>query len=347
VKSRTFSSDVAVGTSLSGGIDSTIIFHEINQLNPKVNTFTASFPGFSKDESELVKLLHNNYNSSAHFTYPNANSYVDDLDALFYHQDEPIISANMHAQWCVFKLAKENGVTVLLDGQGADEVFAGYHYYFKPYLQQLMLRNKKEYKKEIDFYKDSPFFNKNFFFYFEAYFPKLFYQYKKLRGYHKSSTKDINSDYYADYKEDLVPPKFLKPALNDYLEYNIFHSGFEHLLRYGDRSSMAFSREVRLPFLSHRLVEFACSLPINLKINKGYAKYIERYTYMNNLPKEIIWKKEKIGYEAPQSSWVDNVKLQEKISESILYLKEKKILSDDYNKAKWWQYIQIAKLLGL
>lgn len=346
VKLRTFSSDVAVGTSLSGGVDSSLIFHEITQLNPNINTFTASFPGFNKDETELVKLLHNNYRASAHFAYPNAESYVEDLDTLFYHQDEPIINANLHAQWCVYKLAKENGVTVLLDGQGADEIFAGYHYYFKPYLQQLLISKKDEYKKEINFYTDSPFFNKDFNFFFEAYAPKMFHQYKKLKGYHKGPINDINEEYYSNYRNDLFPPKFLKPELNEYLNYNLFFSGFEHLLRYGDRSSMAFSREVRLPFLSHKLVEFAFSLPINMKINKGYAKYIERYTYQSKLPKEIIWKKEKIGYEAPQTSWIENKKLQEKVSESIEFLIKNKILSaTKYDKKKWWRYIQIAKLL--
>jgi asparagine synthase (glutamine-hydrolysing) len=346
VKLRTISSDVAVGTSLSGGIDSSIIFHEINQIRTNVQTFTASFPGFSKDETELVKLLHSNYKATAHFAYPDAESYSRDLDALFYHQDEPVINANIHAQWCVYKLAKENGVTVLLDGQGADEIFAGYHYYFKPYLQQLMLKSKSQYKKEIDLYTSSPFFNKDKYFYIEAFAPKLFHHYKTARNYFSSPPADINAEYYTAFKQDLFPPKFLKPVLNEYLNYNLFYSGFEHLLRYGDRSSMAFSREVRLPFLSHKLVEFAYSLPFNLKVHNGYAKYIERSSYNSELPKEIIWKRDKIGYEAPQGTWIEHKALKEKTHHSIQTLIEKKILSaNNYDRAKWWRYIQIAKLL--
>lgn len=346
VKLRTISSDVQVGLSLSGGVDSSIIFHEINQINPKVNSFTASFPGFSKDETSLVKLLHQNYNAQAHFVCPDANTYINDLDKLFHHQDEPIINANIHAQWCVYKLAKENNITVLLDGQGADEVFAGYHLYFKPFLQELYRTNRKQYIAEVQNYNQSSYFTKDIYFFIESLFPKLFHGYSIMRGHHKGQVDDIDQEYFETNKMDLFSKKYLKPELNDHLNYNLFFSGFEHLLRYGDRSSMAHSREVRLPFLDHKIVEFAASLPIGHKINKGYAKYLERLAYDKILPNEIIWKKEKIGYEVPQENWPENPIIKDKINTSIELLISEKIISrNNYDNRKWWRYIQIAKLL--
>ena len=76
------------------------------------------------------------------------------------------------------------------------------------------------------------------------------------------------------------------------------------LLRYGDKNSMAFSREVRLPFLSHKLVEFVFSLPIEFILNSGWTKYILRDTYSNEIPKEVAWRVDKVGFEPPQKNWM-------------------------------------------
>jgi asparagine synthase (glutamine-hydrolysing) len=99
------------------------------------------------------------------------------------------------------------------------------------------------------------------------------------------------------------------------------------LLRYCDRNSMAHSREVRLPFLNHELVDFVFSLPPYFKINKGWTKWIMRSAFEDILPKEIAWRKDKIGYEPPQNSWMQNKKVQEKIHESKRQLYKHNIIS--------------------
>jgi asparagine synthase (glutamine-hydrolysing) len=98
------------------------------------------------------------------------------------------------------------------------------------------------------------------------------------------------------------------------------------LLRYADRNSMAHSREVRLPFLSHELVEFLFSLPAEMKIHNGWTKYIQRKTFEPLLPQEITWRKDKIGYEPPQKKWMEKTEVKDQIREIRRTLVNDKIL---------------------
>jgi asparagine synthase (glutamine-hydrolysing) len=103
----------------------------------------------------------------------------------------------------------------------------------------------------------------------------------------------------------------------------------DELLRYADRNSMAHSREVRLPFLNHQLVEFAASLPSSYKINNGYTKWILRESVKNILPRNIVWRKGKTGYEPPQKKWMSGKQMQEMIIASRKMLVEKNILNKE------------------
>jgi asparagine synthase (glutamine-hydrolysing) len=89
--------------------------------------------------------------------------------------------------------------------------------------------------------------------------------------------------------------------------------GLQELLRYADRNSMAHSREVRLPFLSHEVVEFLFSLPSEFKIRNGWTKWIMRQTFKDILPDEITWRKDKIGFEPPQRNWMKNKDIEDKV----------------------------------
>lgn len=114
--------------------------------------------------------------------------------------------------------------------------------------------------------------------------------------------------------------------MQDILSYNTNTFGLDELLRYADRNTMAHSREVRLPFLNHQLVEFTASLPSSYKINNGFTKWILRESVKNILPENIVWRKGKIGYEPPQKKWMENKQMQEMIVESKKKLVDKNIL---------------------
>ena len=94
------------------------------------------------------------------------------------------------------------------------------------------------------------------------------------------------------------------------LYYATFCGGLQELLRYADRNSMAHSREIRLPFLSHELVEFVFALPATFKVNEGFSKYILRSSMNDIVPKEIIWRKDKIGFEPPNKNTIYNQPLK-------------------------------------
>jgi asparagine synthase (glutamine-hydrolysing) len=122
---------------------------------------------------------------------------------------------------------------------------------------------------------------------------------------------------------------------------------FEALLRYGDRNSMAFSREVRLPFLSHELVEFVYSLPSVYKIHNGWTKYLLRKSFEGIIPAEISWRKEKVGYEPPHNLWMEFPPIKEKWSEAIRWLVNEKILEESgIKKNKVWDYLMVYKLFN-
>jgi asparagine synthase (glutamine-hydrolysing) len=101
------------------------------------------------------------------------------------------------------------------------------------------------------------------------------------------------------------------------------HGGLQQLLRNADRNSMAYSREVRLPFLSHELVSFIFSLPSYFKIQKGWTKWILRESYKNVLPKKICWRTDKVGFEPPQNEWMKSKDISEKVQEA-----KKKLLNE-------------------
>ena len=114
--------------------------------------------------------------------------------------------------------------------------------------------------------------------------------------------------------------------MNGVLHFNTCIHGLEELLRYADRNSMAHGREIRLPFLSHELVEFIFSLPANYKIRKGWTKWILRETMGDKLPEAIAWRKDKTGFEPPQKLWMEDKNMQEAIQQAKRKLVDEKIL---------------------
>lgn len=329
--SKSLTSDVAIGTSLSGGIDSSAIISTIHQLSEKGNykpqAFTASFPMFDKDETEYSKTVAQHFNIKQFFTTPNANDLANDFSLLMYHQEEPIQSSSVFTQYMVYKLAKENGIKVLLDGQGADEILGGYTKYTNWFLQEILRTNLSLFKKEKALLKTNEFLQSwSYKSYVSAFLPTL--TAKKLQ---EKATKQqlVNNFIDKDFLHQNIKP-ISKPVINnlqDLLNYNTHQFGLNDLLRFADRNSMANSCEVRLPFLNKDLVAFVSSLPATYKIKNGFTKWILRESIKNQLPEEIVWRKGKIGYEPPQQLWMQNAAIISLINEARLKLVNRKILN--------------------
>lgn len=335
---RRLRSDVVVGSSLSGGLDSSLVVAVIDSLKAgtgmQQDTFSAVFPGFKKDERKYIDHVIATTNVNPHFVQPADEGLISSINKLNWHQEEPYGSASIYVQYCVMQLAKENNVTVLLDGQGADEVLAGYHAYYQEYFKELKISNHKLYRQEMKAYADKyagSDINKN---YNSSFANRVKYAAGNAlpsvrKWYHQikdPSTGMLNPDFINAYKVNYEPQHQFS-CLNERLYYSSFKQGLQELLRYADRNSMAHSREVRLPFLYHELVEFLFSLPAQMKINDGWTKWIMRYAFETELPAEICWRKDKIGYEPPQKSWMENESVKNKITEAKQKLTERDILS--------------------
>lgn len=314
-------SDVPLGTSLSGGLDSSSIAVMIQQLQPgcTLQTFSAIFPGFAFDESRYIALLSAEKSISNHTTQPTVEGFINDFEKLCHHQEGFMASASVYAQFKVFELARQRQIKVLLDGQGADEILAGYHKYYHWFWQELFKHNRPVLHKEmyaarqLGIQEAFSWRNK-----LAAAFPAAAGRYinaerkKRQRG---MAAQLFNKDFIAAYGHSYyqLPPA---DSLQEVLYYNTFVNGLEELLQYADRNSMAHGREVRLPFLQHELVSFVFSLPSHLKINEGRTKWILRKAMNDRLPAAITWRTDKIGFEPPQKQWMQHPVMQQYLVEA-------------------------------
>ncbi|MEO7923262.1 MAG: asparagine synthase (glutamine-hydrolyzing) [Chitinophagaceae bacterium] len=329
--SRRLRSDVAIGTSLSGGLDSSSVVAKAAVLagdQSIQHAFTASFPGFEKNELPYSKEVAAAFNLDQSIVEVTADQMINDWDRLCRQQEEPFGSASIYAQYKVYELAGQHNIKVLLDGQGADEVLAGYHKYYKWYWQELFRRRKLYRSKELPAAKEigvtEKFGAKNMI---AAYFPDFAtVVMEKQYLLHAIGQEDLAKDFVKQQSKEAyytTPDHF---TLNGVLHFNTCIHGLEELLRYADRNAMAHGREVRLPFLSHELVEFIFSLPPHFKIRNGWTKWLLRENMSTTLPEAISWRKDKIGFEPPQETWMKNPLVQEAIRSAKEKLVNEKVL---------------------
>jgi len=333
---RRLRSDVKVGNSLSGGLDSSAIVGLVSKENDIINTFSARFPNFKKDEGYFINLVQDKFKTVHHDVRVDENSLVSHLDRLIYHQDEPFQTGSIFAQYKVYEAAKKQGITVMLDGQGADEYLCGYHKDFNFFYRELIRIKQtndlivKHLNTNHNFVPDTSF--KEFF---HVKNPVIFNFLRNNFSFliPKSPPHEINKDFNMNYKPKKSP--FLDPlTLKEMLKGEMTTQGIEKLLRFSDRNSMAHSVEVRLPFLFHELVGFVLSLPSELLLKEGWSKAILRNSVKDLLPTEIVHRKDKVGFEAPHNVWTKSKTLQEMIYEARTHLIKENIITKDY-KSDW------------
>jgi len=310
--SKRLRSDVEVGTSLSGGIDSSTVTAVMNNiLKDKSNHkgFSARFHDPLLDEGFFMKKIVEKTGIQHFEIFPDNKTMLEDLRKIMYHQEGPFSSASIYAQWEVYKLARKNGICVLLDGQGSDEYLAGYTHFFMPFFKERYLRLGKnaldmtyqEYLKNNEV-QNPLLIDDQFITQTKYYESQSLLRYFKFKIFGAGKLPEIHTNLHSAYKKN-VSPFPVAIDLNESLEFFTCVSGLDKLLRFADRNSMAHSCEVRLPFLSHELVEFVFSLPSDYKIRDGWTKAILRYAFKDELPTEITWRKNKLGFIPPQETW--------------------------------------------
>ncbi len=333
--------DVPVGVSLSGGLDSSAITCGIRSLlpNEEIRTFSARFKDAALDEGHHIQKVVDQTGAVAYSVIPDEETLLSDVERVLYHQEAPFSSASVIAQWEVYKLAAKAGMKVLIDGQGSDEYLAGYKHFYGTYFKQLYRSNYSRYERESDILQRD--FNLDYHLNFrqkcEASYPSLFANLQQAKMKYLGSKKDANLDsrFIRQYQDPRIVFKnytSLKEATLDFTT----HYGLHKLLRFADRNSMGHSIEVRLPFLRHQLVEFVYSLPSEFLIHEGWSKFILRESMKELMPNEITWRRDKLGFQAPQIDWLKSPKVRAIVEDGRRNLESHHILRKNAKGVSEW-----------
>lgn len=323
--------DVPVGSCLSGGLDSSSIVCVLNEflrqqgVQALQKTFSACSDVDRFDERKWIDLVVRKTGVDAHYVYPALDQLFEESPAITWHQDEPFGSTSIYAQWCVFRLAAQNGVKVMLDGQGADEQLCGYHLFFGARLSSLCrkwrlfealneargMRNLHRYSYLASVKQVAPYI-----------LPEICINLlKQCLGYYHSRPDWLNlSPLNAEARDPFVSNLSYRGNVGDLSYAQLTSSTLQMLLHWEDRDSMAHSLESRVPFLDYRLVEFVLGLPDEFKIAGGMTKLVLRESMRKVLPDQIRTRVDKIGFATPEEVWVRNIStdvFQRKIEESI------------------------------
>ena len=333
IRSRTIA-DVPIGSCLSGGIDSSAIVCILDTIvKDTFNTFSLVVPGFSLDESKYITEVGKHTHVHQYFTQISGTEFINDFRDIVRAQEEPVTGLSAYAQYVVMKLAHEHNAKVLLDGQGGDEIFAGYDYYFAYYFYELVVRGKF-----ITLLQEMIDCRKNF----KTFFPHTMFAFLMLPDslkYHfwKSFGDSwINHDYLLEKCQGKMDPRWKRMTLQESLSLTLYSTAIPHLLRMEDKNSMRWSIESRPPFLDINLVGAAMSLPSDKKISQGRTKVIFREAMNDILPLMIRDRKDKIGFAAPADEFFRK--------EEVITFCREIIYSESFKNRPYWNWKDIERL---
>jgi asparagine synthase (glutamine-hydrolysing) len=282
------------------------------------DSFSAIFPGYEKNESDAITAVNRHFNLSPHLKEPSGEALAASMENLAWHQEEPFSSASVWAQHTVYGYAKQEGYTVMMDGQGADELLAGYERYIPWGLRELEGSSRKEQRGKPkglnpgDQVSGPESFRENGFEFawdyrgrISARFPGFTTAFLESRARREHARHPyIDARFLDAFSGSGFIHKPIIRRLNDILYHDTLQGPLQELLRYADRNAMAHGVEARLPFLFHELAELLFSLPANLKLRDGWTKWILRESYRPSIPEEILYRKGKTGFEPPQKAWM-------------------------------------------
>lgn len=322
-------SDVPVGSCLSGGIDSSSIVCCMKNLvkGNIIKTFSLVFPGLNIDESTYINEVIKNTGVESYRTSPTIVDLMEDLEDLVWTQEEPFGTLSIYGQYKVMQIARSRGMKVLLDGQGGDEIFAGYSIYTNNYLFECLKSGRlREFLKSVK--PDFPSFV----------LASLMVKVKPLRSLldkaERNRYKFLESFYKGDTSDHLQRKVF---GLNNALRGDINIYMIPHLLRYEDKNSMRWSIESRVPFMDYRLVELAASLGSRYKVRDGITKYIFRRAMDGIVPQKILERSDKVGFATPDKIWFVSTEFMEMVKGILM--------SSKFKSRGYWRCSEVENLL--
>jgi asparagine synthase (glutamine-hydrolysing) len=298
-------SDVKVGTCLSGGLDSssvaTLAAAQYAAANGgRFSAITAVSEEAETDETRYAEIVARASGLDWHTVKPTYADFCDSLPAVVSAQEEPFGSPSLTMQYLVMRTARANGITVMLDGQGGDEVLLGYDKYLGAYVTDELrsggplaaLRAVRAIGRNNERMRPRALAK----YLLGSRLGRIRYALDRRRHAFMRDVPSI-SPHIAAFSAAGSDPFALQ-------QLEIRSTNLPVLLRYEDKNSMAHGVEARLPFLDYRLLEFAVSLPIGLKLRDGWSKWLLRSALSDRLPAEIAWRRNKLSFDAPERTWL-------------------------------------------
>ena len=332
-----------LGGLLSGGLDSSAIVSNLayRSLIPGqgLSVFSAVFPGWEESEHKLIEETITRYPQvKSHLVIPTGERLMEDLPELLYQVDFPVRSSAVHSQSMIYENIREKSdIVVLLNGQGADEIFAGYQGQRLPRIASAF-----QHMRWADAWRETGALAQL----------KGLSRWSVLGAASKTLLRHLSYRYLPHRRETVAASMDANP-FSALLAFNLTYASLPEYLRYEDRNSMSQSCETRLPFLDYRLVEWAFRLDDRMKIRNGETKYVQRKAVSTYVPSKIVQNQIKKGFISPQQIWQRGIMkewLRERIADhGIGFLPGNLIQSfdqnpdEDYNK--WWRVACLAEWL--
>lgn len=312
-------SDVPTGALLSGGLDSSAIVSVIDILARErkipldIKTFTASYSEKNIDESHYAAEVVKKTGMQNILVYPNAEGELwQDIEKVIYHQDEPPLTMTAFAHWYLMEEIHKQDIKVIISGQGADEMMAGYVEQFSGFFLADLLA-KGSFGRF--FHETRNLNNKSLLSYrlMLAQLVKVILS-RGIANIFKSLLREkaiqhLEYDFVKDHWRSFYPVPEMKhySRLNQQLHRSFTRESLPRILHYEDRNSMAFSIEQRVPFLDYRLVEFIFGLSNRQKMADGIGKVILRQALKGIMPDAIVNRYSKLGFTVPQKRWIQEM----------------------------------------
>ncbi|MDH4607312.1 asparagine synthase (glutamine-hydrolyzing) [Pseudomonas sp. BN102] len=335
-------SDVPLGAALSGGIDSSAVVCAMRHVDPEspIHTFSFIADGSPLSEEHWVDQINAHVGATPHKFVATGDELVRDLDDMIRVQGEPFGSTSIYAQYRVFQKAKESGITVTLDGQGADELLAGYSGY--PGLRLLSLLESGQFGEAMGFarrWSQWPGRRQRhaWMHLMQLVMPDGLYDMAKGTMGNSNSPAWLKADMLRESGVNLRETRHgirqdgRGRRVIERLLSSLRHRGLPELLRHADRNSMRFSVESRVPFLTLPMAELLLGLPEHYLISPaGETKSVFRAAMRGIVPDHVLDRKDKIGFATPEKEWLMNVSpmIREwlRSSEDIPFLQHARLL---------------------
>lgn len=346
--------DVEVGACLSGGLDSSAIVCSINHMYPsrKTKCFSLVFPGESIDESVYQEEVIKKIDGVGFSTSFNEKDILEDMDDFVYTHEEPINSFSFYGQYKVMKLANKNRMKVILEGQGADEILGGYHWFYAYFFLALLKRGRL-----LKFSNEARKYN------------SLFGNWKPLkillsclmplpltRRLWGKRMDHINTSSFEKEKNNCVKDIHWKArSIREMSIISEKYTQIPRLLDHGDKNSMRWSVETRVPFCDHDLINCTINLGDSFKIKEGLTKNILRDSMDGILPELVKNRTDKQGFSTPERKILTSKKvyrdfnriLSSPLIEKYPYVKEemvRKMLKDLKNRDSHHGSVELMKI---